>query len=104
MLLMLGPMAPHIAHEAWEQLGYGEMLASEPWPAWDPELVRREVVTMVVQVNGKVRDRTEVPADVSEEEAERIALGLDRIQEWTAGKEIRQVIVRAPRLVNVVVS
>ncbi|NIR41983.1 MAG: hypothetical protein GWN79_28315, partial [Actinobacteria bacterium] len=78
--------------------GYGEMLASERWPEWDPELVKRDVVTMVVQVNGKVRDRLEVPADVSGEEAERLALESERIREWTEGKEIRKVIVRPPTL------
>ena len=101
---MLAPMAPHVSHELWDVLGYGDMLASEPWPEWDPELVKREVVTMVIQVNGKVRDRLEVPADVSEEEAEELALASERIREWTADREIRRVIVRVPNLVNVVVG
>jgi leucyl-tRNA synthetase len=104
MLLMLAPMAPHIAHELWERLSYGDMLAAESWPEWDPELVRRDVVTMVVQVNGKVRDRIEVAADISEEDAEQLALASERIQEWTDDGEVRRVIVRVPNLVNVVVS
>ncbi len=104
MLLMLGPMAPHVAHELWERRGYGTMLATEAWPEWDPELVREETVTMVVQVNGKVRDRIEVPADIAEEEAERLALASERVAKWLDGGSVKKVIVRAPRLVNVVVG
>ena len=104
MLLMLGPMAPHVAHELWERRGYGTMLATEAWPEWDPELVREETVTMVVQVNGKVRDRIEVPADIADEEAERLALASERVAKWLDGGSVKKVIVRAPRLVNVVVG
>ncbi len=104
MLLMLGPMAPHIAHELWERRGYGTMLATEAWPEWDPELVREETVTMVVQVNGKVRDRIEVPADIADDEAERLALASERVARWLDGGTVKKVIVRAPRLVNVVVG
>ncbi len=104
MLLMLGPMAPHIAHELWERRGYGTMLATEAWPEWDPELVREETVTMVIQVNGKVRDRIEVPADIADDEAERLALASERVARWLDGGTVKKVIVRAPRLVNVVVG
>jgi leucyl-tRNA synthetase len=104
MLIMLAPMAPHIAHELWERRGYGSMLADEPWPAWDPELVERRVVTMVVQVNGKVRDRIEVPADITAEEAERRALESPRVKRWTESGGVRRVVVRPPRLVNLVVA
>ncbi len=104
MLLMLGPMAPHIAHELWERRGYGMMLATEAWPEWDPELVREETVTMVIQVNGKVRDRIEVPADIADDEAERLALASERVARWLDGGTVKKVIVRAPRLVNVVVG
>ncbi len=104
MLLMLGPMAPHLAHELWERRGYGEMLAVEVWPSWDPELVREETVTMVVQVNGKVRDRIEVPADIDAAEAERLALASERVKKWLDGGTVRRVVTRPPRLVNVVVG
>ena len=104
LLLMLSPMSPHITHELWERRGMGAMLAMEPWPAWDPALVQEDVVTMIVQVNGKVRDRIEVPADIEAAEAERLALASSRVQMYLDGGQIAQVVVRAPTLVNVVVN
>ena len=104
LLLMLAPMAPHIAHELWERRGYGSMLADAAWPEWDPELVKEETVTMVVQVNGKVRDRIEVAADLTAEEAERLALASAKVQTWVGEGEVRKVVVRPPSLVNVVVG
>ncbi|MEX1004120.1 MAG: leucine--tRNA ligase [Acidimicrobiia bacterium] len=104
VLLLLSPMAPHLSHELWERLGHGSMLATEPWPTWNPDLVARDVVTMVVQVNGKVRDRIEVSADIDAETAERTALASERIQEWVEGKPIRKVVARPPNIVNVVVG
>jgi leucyl-tRNA synthetase len=104
MLLMLSPMAPHIAHELWEIRGNEEMLALQDWPAWDEQLAREEMVTMIVQVNGKVRDRVDVATDITPEEAEEQALGLDKIQGWVDGHEVRKVIVRQPNLVNIVIE
>jgi leucyl-tRNA synthetase len=103
MLLMLAPMAPHLAHELWERTGGEGMLAVHPWPAWDADLAREDTVTMVLQVNGKVRDRVEVDASIDAGEAERVALASPKVQAWVDGKPIRQVIARPPRLVNVVV-
>ncbi len=62
---MLAPMAPHVSAELWERRGAGSMLATESWPEYDPDLVVESTVTMVVQVNGKVRDRIDVPADIT---------------------------------------
>ena len=104
MLLMLSPMAPHIAHELWEIRGNEVMLALQDWPVWDEQLVLVETVTMIVQVNGKVRDRIEVATDITPEEAEEQALGLERIQGWIGGHEVRKVIVRQPNLVNIVIG
>ena len=104
LLLLLSPMAPHIAHELWARTGHDSLLATEPWPGADPELVRRDVVTMVVQVDGKVRDRIEVDADISAEAAERVAMESETIRGWVADSEIKTVIVRQPRLVNVVLG
>ncbi|HSG78687.1 MAG TPA: class I tRNA ligase family protein, partial [Acidimicrobiia bacterium] len=102
MTLMLAPMAPHIAHELWERTGHESMLALEPWPVHDPELVVVERVTMVVQVDGKVRDRVEVDVDISDEEATALALASDRVAQYLGGSEPARVIVRAPKLVSVV--
>jgi leucyl-tRNA synthetase len=104
MILMLAPAAPHIAHELWEMRGMGSMLAEEPWPEWDESLVAESTVTMVVQVNGKVRDRVDVPADITAEEAERVALGLDKVQGWIDGAVVRKVIARPPTVINFVVG
>ncbi|MBU1225782.1 MAG: leucine--tRNA ligase [Actinobacteria bacterium] len=103
MILMLAPMTPHVAHEMWEITGHTSMLAAEPWPAWDEELAALETVTMVVQVNGKVRDRVEVPADITEEAAGSLALASERVRAYLGDGEPDRVIVRVPNLVNVVV-
>jgi len=104
LLLLLAPMSPHIAHELWEMNGNAEMLAMQPWPRWDEELAREATVTLIVQVNGKVRDRMEVSADISAEDIEAAALGSEKIQGWIDGKELRKVIARPPNLVNLVVG
>ncbi|HUO47110.1 MAG TPA: leucine--tRNA ligase [Acidimicrobiia bacterium] len=104
LLLMLAPMCPHLTHELWERRGMGDMLATESWPSWDPALVKEEVVTMVVQVNGKVRDRIEVPVDIEVGEAERLALASSKVQAYLDGGHVAKVIVRPPNLVNVVVA
>ena len=104
MLLLLSPMAPHLAHELWEMRGNDTMLALEPWPMWDEQLVREETVTMIVQINGKVRDRVEVSTGITAEEAEEHALSLDKIRGWIDGHEVRKVIVRQPNLVNIVIG
>jgi leucyl-tRNA synthetase len=104
VLLMLSPMTPHIAHELWEMNGYGGMLATESWPTSDEELAREEMVTLVVQVNGRVRDRIEVSAEITAREAEELALSSEKIRGWTDDEEILKVISRPPNLVNVVVG
>jgi leucyl-tRNA synthetase len=104
LLLLLSPMTPHIAHELWERRGLGDMLAQETWPAWDEDLAREEMVTLVIQVNGKVRDRFEVSADITAAQAEEVALSSEKIREWIDGQEVRRVISRPPNLVNVVVG
>jgi leucyl-tRNA synthetase len=104
LLLLMAPMTPHIAHELWELNGYGDMLARQAWPTWDEDLAREETVTMVVQVNGKLRDRFEVSADITSAQAEDLALSSDKIREWIDGQEVRRVISRPPNLVNVVVE
>jgi leucyl-tRNA synthetase len=104
LIKLLAPMAPHVAHELWEQTGHESMLALEPWPTWDESLVAESTVTMVVQVNGKVRDRVDVPAGISAEEAERVARGLEKVQGWIDGSPVQKVIARPPNLINFVVE
>ena len=102
LLRMLAPMAPHVSAELWEQRGAGAMLATESWPEYDPDLVVESTVTMVVQVNGKVRDRIDVPADITAAAAEALALSADKIQPWIENG-VTKVIARPPNVVNLVV-
>ena len=102
LVLMLAPFAPHIAEEMWNRLGHPESLAHHPFPTADPAFLVEETVTCVVQVQGKVRARLEVSPAVSEEELTSLALAEPNVQRALDGKEPRRVIVRAPKLVNVV--
>jgi len=103
LLLLMAPGMPHIAEELWSRIGKPYSIHQQPWPVFDPEIAKEEEITLVLQVNGKVRDRVLVPADISEEDARRIALESENIQRFLSGKEPRQVIVVRGRLVNVVV-
>ena len=105
LLSLLAPLAPHITAEIWElRHPAGEpSVHLQPWPSFDPELIREETVTMVVQVNGKVRDKLEVAPDISEPEAQAAALASPKVREALAGREPGRLVVKPPRLVNVVV-
>ena len=102
LVLMVAPVAPHIAEELWSRLGHAESLLREPFPVADPALLVEESVTCVLQVAGKVRARIEVSPDISEEELREKALAEPTIQRHLDGRGVRTVIVRAPKLVNVV--
>ncbi|WP_419925484.1 leucine--tRNA ligase [Candidatus Poriferisocius sp.] len=102
LLLVMAPMVPHICAELWE-MHRGGNIHTEPWPTADEAKLVLETVTMVVQVNGKVRDRIEVAADIADAEAEALALASERVQAYLDGGEPRRVIARPPKLVNVVV-
>jgi leucyl-tRNA synthetase len=104
LLKLMAPMVPHMTAELWEiRHGEGTTVHNQAWPEADPELVRVESETLVVQVNGKVRDRLTVPATIDEQEAVRVAVGSPKIQEQLAGRPIKRVIARPPKLVNLVV-
>lgn len=102
LLRLLAPIAPHITEELWRR-DHQRSIHLEPWPESDPEIAREDTVTMVVQVNGKVRDRIEVPASIAEEEAVAAALASERVRAYLDGGEPRQVFARPPKIVNVVV-
>jgi leucyl-tRNA synthetase len=102
LVLMLAPIAPHIAEELWSRLGHPTSLARERFPVADPELLVEETVTCVLQVQGKVRGRVEVSPSVSDDELRTIALADAGVQRALDGRGVRTVVVRAPKLVNVV--
>ncbi len=103
-LRLLAPIAPHITEELWHQRGNEGSIHTAAWPEFDASIAAEDTVTMVLQVNGKVRDRIDVPAEISESDAEAAALASERIQELTQGKTVRKVISRPPKLVNVVAN
>jgi leucyl-tRNA synthetase len=98
---LIQPYAPHLAEELWERLGH-ERLWETPWPEADPALLEQETFELVVQVNGRVRDRMEVSADLPEEELVERAKASPRVQAHLDGTEIRQTIVVPGKLVNIV--
>jgi leucyl-tRNA synthetase len=100
--VMLSLFAPYTAEETWEILGHEATVAKAGWPTADPALLVQESVTCVVQVAGKVRDRLEVSPGISEDELRALALASDKVQAALDGKDVRTVIVRAPKIVNVV--
>jgi len=103
LTLLLTPFAPYLAEELWrEALGHETSVHLASWPEFDPDLVREEKVTLVIQVDGKVRDTLEVDADISQEEAERLARDSEKARRALDNREIARVVVRPPRLVNLV--
>jgi leucyl-tRNA synthetase len=104
LVIMTAPVAPHIAEELWAKMGHAESLTYVDFPTAEPLMLVDESVTCVVQVQGKVRDRLEVPAGINEEDLQALALGSDKIKAALQGKAVRKVIVRPPNLVNIVAS
>ena len=104
LVVMTAPVAPHIAEELWARLGHAQTLTYVDFPEADPALLVDDTVTCVVQVQGKVRDRLEVPADIGEQDLQTLALATDKITAALAGKIVRKVIVRPPGLVNIVAT
>jgi leucyl-tRNA synthetase len=102
LAVLLSLFAPYTAEECWELLGHEPSVAKAGWPAVDPALLVQESVTCVVQVNGKVRDRLEVPPGISEDELRELALAAPGVIRALDGQSVRKVIVRPPKLVNVV--
>jgi leucyl-tRNA synthetase len=107
-LILLNPFAPHITSELWEQLNrrFGELaedITEQSWPAYDERLLIEDEVEIVVQINGKLRDRMNMPIGATEEQMKAAALARSNIQERIADKTVRNVIVVPKKLVNIVV-
>jgi leucyl-tRNA synthetase len=100
---MLAPLAPFVAEELWrEVLGHDDSVHASDWPAFDPDLARAERVTLVVQVDGKVRDRLEIDATADEEACRELAMASENARRAIGDRQIRTVVVRPPKLVNLV--
>ena len=104
LLLMLAPVTPHFAEELWTRTGHAYSIHKQPFPAWDKSLAAEEQVTLVIQINGKVRDKVEVPASITEPEARELALSQPRVKSFLGDKHTDKVIYVPNRLVNIVVK
>ncbi|MEF3692443.1 MAG: class I tRNA ligase family protein [Candidatus Moraniibacteriota bacterium] len=102
-LILLAPFAPHMTEEIWSELGHNKSIFEEKWPEYNEELTKDDEFELVVQVNGKVRDKITVKADISEEEARQKSLESDKVKLYTEGKEVRKVIYVKGKLVSIVV-
>ncbi len=104
LLLLLAPTAPHLAEELWQRVGLKYSIHNQSWPQWDEALVTSDEFTLVVQVNGKVRDRLTVPVSVTEDEARELALEQEKVQPYVKGREVVKVIYVPGKLINIVVK
>jgi leucyl-tRNA synthetase len=104
LLILLSPFSPHICEELWQLSGNTESICLQSWPSFDPEALVQDEIEIVVQINGKVRDKMNIPADTSEEELKQLSLENPRIKEITKGKMIVKTIVVPKKLVNIVVK
>jgi leucyl-tRNA synthetase len=102
LLVLLAPLAPYITEELWERLGYRDSIHKAPWPVFDAEAMRPDVIRLPVQVNGRVRDHIDIAYDTSEEEVKQQAMAAEKVQRFVAGQAVRKVIYVPGKLVNVV--
>ena len=104
LVLLLAPFIPHVTEELWQELGHTGSVHKQQWPVVDEKAMAAEDVTVIVQINGKVRDKIVMPVNVDQAEAEKIALAQPKIAEMIAGKAIKKVIVVPNKLINIVVG
>jgi len=102
LMLLLAPIAPFMTEELWERTGHKESIHIQPWPKWDEKLTYEEKFTLVIQVNGKLRDRVEVPVGISDEEMKKIALKSPNAQKFIKDKEIIKFVTVPNKLINIV--
>jgi leucyl-tRNA synthetase len=103
LVKILAPFAPHICEEIWQILGNKKSIFLSSWPKWDDKLIKEEIITLVIQVNGKVRDKIEVEAEITEEKAKELVISSERVKKWIEGKEIKKIVFVPGKLINVVV-
>ena len=101
--ILLSLVAPYTSEDMWHLLGHEDSVVRAPWPTVDPALLVEDTVTAIVQIKGKVRDRLQVPADITDEDLKAAAMGSEAVQRLLSEATVRKVIVRAPKLVNIVV-
>lgn len=102
-IILLSPFAPHLAEELWELLGHRQSIFLAKWPKFDEKLIREETFQLVIQINGKIKDRIEVSKDISKEEAKKISLAREKIKKQLDGKQLKKVIYVNGKLINLVI-
>ncbi|MBN2831614.1 MAG: leucine--tRNA ligase [Candidatus Omnitrophica bacterium] len=103
LIIMLSPIAPHFCEELWHTLGNKESIFKSPWPVYDHKMLIEETVTVVIQVNGKVRFKIEVPFGINQENVKELVLADERLKPWIQGKPAKNIVVIPNKLVNIVV-
>jgi leucyl-tRNA synthetase len=113
LISLLAPFTPHICEELWQKhfskirnlkFEIRNSIYNQPWPKYNPELVKEEIITLVIQVNGKVRDKIEVEANISEEKAKELAISREKIKKWLKDKKIKKVVFIPGKLINIVIK
>ncbi|MEK7519165.1 MAG: leucine--tRNA ligase [Patescibacteria group bacterium] len=102
-LKILSPFAPHLTEELWEKSGFTGFCCQQKWPKADLKLIREEKINLIIQINGKVRDKIEINPGISQKEAENAVLKRERVKKWLAGKKIKKIIFVPEKLINIVV-
>jgi leucyl-tRNA synthetase len=103
LVITLSPFAPHICEEMWEIIGNEKGIIKASWPVWDESALKQDEITIVVQINGKVRSKIQVSSDSSDDQVKQIALEDGKIKKFIDSKEIKRVIVVPQKLVNIVI-
>jgi leucyl-tRNA synthetase len=104
VILLLAPLVPHITQELWGMLGFSQNVAEAGWPAYDPNVASEEQITIVIQINGKVRSRVIVAADEEVEQIKALALADEKIAAMIAGKDVLKEVYVPKKLLNIVVK
>jgi leucyl-tRNA synthetase len=103
LLKLLAPLAPHLSEEIWQKLGGGKSIFFQSWPKYDSKLIKEEIITLVIQINGRVRDKIAVETPLSQKEAERLALEREKVKKWLGDKKIKKIIFVPGKLINIVI-
>ncbi len=103
ILLLLAPLAPHLAEELWRQIGKENSVCNQTWPKYESALIKEETTTLIIQINGKFRDKIETSSNLSEKEVKEIAFNKDKIKKRIEGKEIKKIIFVPDKLINIVI-
>jgi len=103
MILLLAPFAPHISEELWHSLGHNDSVHNQKWPQYDPKMIKEEKANLIIQINGKVRDKIEIEVGISEKEAKEMALSQEKVKNWIKDQKIKKVIFVPNQLINFVI-